>query len=183
MRAIPVLLTACLALTAACSAASTGAGGRINSARVRALNLDDIKGRKVRFADLVGSRVVIFSFWATFCKPCAAEMPFLQELHEKYEADGLSVIGISLDTADTESLVGPFVARNNYTFTVCVDRQSDAAAALNSKSVLPYLVILDREGKLAIQKDGFSPGDRPAIEKLVKKLLETPAPQQAPPGA
>jgi len=135
------------------------------------LVLEDIKGRDVRFSDLLGKRVVMVSFWATFCKPCAAEMPFLQQLHENYDGEGLTVIGISLDTADTESLVAPFVSRNNYTFSICIDRQSDAAAALNSKSVLPYLVVFGRDGKVALQKDGFAPGDRPALEKLVKDLL------------
>ena len=42
----------------------------------------------------------IFNFWATFCKPCIAELPYFQKLADKYSANGLKLILVSLDLKD-----------------------------------------------------------------------------------
>jgi len=148
---------------------------RVDSGMLSGLTMSDLQGRPVAFGDYLGKDVVLVSFWATFCKPCKSEMPFLQRLHETYADKGLKVISISLDPPDTEDQVSPLIARNRYTFPVCVDRQSEATQLLNNKGVLPYLVIFDRQGKVAKKKDGFTVGDQPELEALVKSLLEPQA--------
>ena len=159
-----------------CSPAVSGGGGsvEVDSTGLQSLILDDLKGRPIQFADVVGKKVLVISFWATFCKPCKSEMPFLQKMVDAYGEKGLEVIAISLDTPDTESMVGPFIDRNRYSFRVAIDRQSEATQMLNSKSVLPFLLVFDKAGKLVKQKDGFSTGDQPALEKLLKELVEKP---------
>lgn len=171
---LTLLLGAALFLGAGCSGVQVGGvgTGKDYTEALKSLTLTDLKGEPVDLAGMAGKNVVMVSFWATFCKPCKAEMPFLQQLHEKYEAKGLKVVSISLDSPDTEALVKPYVQRNRYTFPVCIDRQSDATIQFNSKSVLPFLVIIDRNGKLALKKDGFSVGDQAYLENLVKGLLE-----------
>jgi peroxiredoxin len=99
-------------------------------------------------------------------------MPFLQKMHDAHKNEGLAVIGISLDTVETEANVRPFLDANGYTYTVCIDRQSDAANLLNPKSVLPYLLIFDKEGRLNYRKDGFSTGDQPDLQKRIEELLK-----------
>jgi thiol-disulfide isomerase/thioredoxin len=173
-----LILIPLLALAMACgttqSAGQTGGGTEEEEPIVLAsLELDDLKGAPIAFDQMAG-RVVMISFWATFCKPCKSEMPFLQKLHEQYAGQGLSVVSISLDTPETEAQVKPFIQRNHYTFPVGIDRQSAATQLLNSKGVLPYLVVFDRKGKVAKRKDGFSVGDQPALEELVKGLLNAP---------
>jgi len=146
----------------------------VDASALKTLTLSDLKGAPVSFLELVGRKVIVISFWATFCKPCKSEMPFLQRMYEELGQQGLEVIAISLDPPDTESLVRPFIERNRYTFRVAVDRQSEATQLLNSKSVLPYLLIFDRTGKLVKQKDGFAVGDQPALEVLLRKLVGAP---------
>jgi peroxiredoxin len=176
MRRSVVGVVAVLVLTtlflSACATGSVGdAAGKEYEAVLKNLSAEDLEGKPLALQDRVGKDVIMMSFWATFCKPCKAEMPFLQKLHETYGKDGLTVVGVSLDTAETESLVRPFVERNNYTFAFCIDRQSDFASALNPKGVLPFLMVFDRKGRLVLQKDGFSTGDQPEMETLVKGLL------------
>jgi thiol-disulfide isomerase/thioredoxin len=156
----------------ACSAAQTGGqGGSEDSSSLSSLVLYDLKGKPIDFKDMVGKKVLVISFWATFCKPCKSEMPFLQKMYEAYGQDGFEVVAISLDTPDTESMVSPFIQRNNYTFKVALDRQSEATQLLNSKSMLPFLVIFDKEGNLVKKKDGFTIGDQSGLEKLIKELV------------
>ncbi len=158
-------------LLAACSAAPAATADGDSKSGLESLVLYDLSGQPIDFGQLVGKKVLAISFWGTFCKPCKSEMPFLQKMVEKYGADGFEVLAISLDTPDTEASVRPFIQKNNYTFKVTIDRQSEATQLLNSKSVLPFLVILDRQGNIVKKKDGFTVGDQPALEKLIQDLV------------
>ena len=158
-------------------------GGGTTAGELAGLVLEDTGGEELRLADHAGRDVLVISFWATYCKPCKTEMPFLQELHERYGGKGLKVVGISLDTPETESGVVPFLSKNNYTYTVAVDRQSDVTNVLNPKTTLPHLVIYDRAGRKVLAKDGFTPGDRPGLEAKITKLLAAEGPGRGLPGA
>src|SRR6266516_7175288 len=61
------------------------------SFRVRTLD-----GKLVRLADLRG-RPVLLDFWATWCIPCRASLPHLDTLRQRYDREGLYVLGLSLD--------------------------------------------------------------------------------------
>ncbi len=58
--------------------------------------LPDPEGKKVRLRDQRG-KVVVLSFWATWCPPCREEMPHLQALHTKYKGKPVRVIAVNLD--------------------------------------------------------------------------------------
>ena len=171
MRSKTALTVIVTVLLAACSATPTAAPEGGSKSGLESLVLYDLSGKPIDFGQLVGKKVLAISFWGTFCKPCKSEMPFLQKMLEKYGADGFEVLAISLDTPDTEASVRPFIQKNNYTFRVTIDRQSEATQLLNSKSVLPFLVILDRQGNIVKKKDGFTVGDQPALEKLIQELV------------
>jgi thiol-disulfide isomerase/thioredoxin len=136
-----------------------------------ALYLEDMSGQRIPLDEWLGRDVIVVSFWATFCKPCKAEMPFLDKLHRDHEGKGLKVLAISLDTPETESGVRPLIQRNRYAFAVAVDRQSDATRLLNAKSILPHLVIIDRRGRVVLRKDGFTVGDQAPLTAVILRLL------------
>jgi len=168
-----ILVVATAVAVLACSGVEVaGDGGGEGSGSLGTLVLTDVEGTPIEFSRLVGSRPLVISFWATYCKPCKSEMPFLQQMHEKYGERGLEVIAVSLDTPESESMVLPFIQKNRYTFKVAIDRQSEATMLLNPKSVLPFVVVVDRQGRVVKQKDGFSVGDQPHLEALFAGLVE-----------
>lgn len=59
-------------------------------------------------------KIYVVNFWATWCKPCVAELPFFEKLAQNYTNDELEVILVSLDFKDRikKSLI-PFVEKNN----------------------------------------------------------------------
>lgn len=60
------------------------------------IDATDVDGRRVRLADLKG-KVVLVSFWASWCPPCMDALPGLNALAEKYRGRGLQVLGVNLD--------------------------------------------------------------------------------------
>jgi thiol-disulfide isomerase/thioredoxin len=76
---------------------------RANDLRVGApappASLVTLDGKRISSADLIG-HVVILTFWATWCTPCRDELPLLSSYAERHAADGLRVLGFTLDTPD-----------------------------------------------------------------------------------
>src|SRR5262245_15272423 len=58
--------------------------------------LKDLANRPVRLSQFKG-KVILLDFWATWCVPCKAEIPWFEEFQNKYRKDGLQVIGVSVD--------------------------------------------------------------------------------------
>lgn len=132
--------------------------------------LRSIEGESVSLSDHVG-KVVIVSFWATWCGPCKEEMPHLQRLYTTYQGQGLEVISISTDDARMAAQVKPYIKKNGYSFTVLLDKDASVISSYNPSKTLPFTVVVDRDGKVAKVHAGFNPGDELKLESLVTELL------------
>ena len=107
--------------------------------------LSNSEGEQVSAADFDG-KVVLANFWATWCAPCRKEMPMLVELHKAYEARGLEVVGIAMDELEQAR---KFAMDLGVDYTVLVGTTEVMAAAReygNLTGVLPYSVLIDRDG-------------------------------------
>lgn len=132
--------------------------------------LRDIDGKEVSLSGLRG-KVVVLSFWATWCGPCKEEMPHLFEMHKKYGEQGLVILSISTDDARSASKVKPFIVKMGYTFPVLLDRDSTVVGAYNPAKTLPYTVVVDRAGNVVHRVTGYNPGDEAALEQMLQPLL------------
>jgi len=143
-----------------------GSGGAGGSADVTDFTLNDIEGNSVSLSQYAGKGTpVILSFWATWCKPCVAEMPHLQKLYEEKKA---VVLAISLDGPETEADVAPFVKSKGFTFPVLLDSETRAASLYNPRRAAPFTVIIDKRGKITKRRDSFNPGDEVQLEADVE---------------
>ena len=102
-------------------------------------------GEWVTAADFDGS-VVLVNFWATWCAPCRKEMPMLKTLHDELGDNGLEVVGIALDdVAQARSYVEELGI--DYSILVGTTDVMDVGRRYgNVSGVLPYSVLLDRQG-------------------------------------
>lgn len=67
------------------------------------------------------NEVHVINFWATWCGPCVKELPYFEQLHQKYQGKGLDVKLVSIDFADKiEKKLIPFLKKNNYNAEVIV---------------------------------------------------------------
>jgi len=102
-------------------------------------------GERVSAADFDG-KVVLANFWATWCAPCRKEMPMLVQLHKAYVAQGLEVVGIAMDEVEQAR---KFAADLGVDYPILVGTTDVMATAReygNLSGVLPYTVLIDREG-------------------------------------
>ncbi len=98
----------------------------------------------LRLSDLRG-KVVLLNFWATWCPPCKAEMPDLNELQAKYgEAQDFVVVGVNVEE-DAET-VRRFVEEQGLAFPIALDRDSRVTTETFGVRPLPSTFIIDREG-------------------------------------
>ncbi len=122
-------------------------------------------GANPRAALGISGRKMLVNFWATWCVPCAVEMPELERLFPKLEAAGVELVGISVDT-DTGAVPGYLEARQisypNYTLA-----ESDFGKIFAGSSLtVPLTLVLDARGSVIDAFSGWSASTRADIEAL-----------------
>ena len=124
--------------------------------------LETLEGGTLTLSQLRG-KVVLVSFFATWCPSCQAEMPFLQGAWDAQKDQGVEVVIV--DIKETQGLVGDFMRRNGYTMPVVLDRQGRAAASYGVTS-LPTSFILDRQGVIRGVKVGAFTSREAVLSRL-----------------
>lgn len=107
-----------------------------------ALSLPDLDGGTWTLAGQRG-RVVALNFWASWCAPCRAEMPSLELLAGRHEADGLTVVAVNFK--EGEAAARRFAAGVGMTVPILRDADGAAARALGVR-ILPSTVFVGRDG-------------------------------------
>lgn len=125
----------------------------------------DLDGRKRALSDYKG-KVVLLDFWATWCEPCRTEIPEFAELQRKYGAQGLQVLGISLD--DDPRPVRGFYARFNMNYPVMLG-DAELAESFGGILGLPVAFLIGRDGRIVAKYSGRT--DAAVFERDVKAVL------------
>jgi thiol-disulfide isomerase/thioredoxin len=133
-----------------------------------AYSADALEGGKFDVAQEKG-RVVFLNVWATWCGPCRAEMPFLENLHQKNAPRGLKVVGVSVDEGGVAP-VKEFLSAQKITYPIALDPDGRIATMLQT-TVLPTSVLIDRSGHIVWKGYGMVNGSEPALTKALEKAL------------
>ncbi len=124
-----------------------------------------LTGGEIALADYAGE-VVIVNFWATWCPPCKAEMPGINNFYEAHQDNGLVVLAVNAQ--ESESQVRPFIEASGFTFPVLLD---PAGSVVNQYQVhsFPTTIVIDREGVVRHIQVGMISEEE--LEGIVTPLL------------
>lgn len=112
--------------------------------------------------------VVVVDFWASWCKPCRQELPWLAQMAARHQEAGLTVLTVNVDAkrADAEKLLTTL----GVTLPVTWDPDGKLAEA-NHLEGMPTSLVFDRQGQLTSTHVGFRTEDEAAFEAEIVRLL------------
>jgi len=139
-----------LAFLSAAASASSGAAP-IN------LDLQALRGR-----------VVYLDFWASWCIPCRQSFPWMQQMQQRYRADGLEVVAVDLDRSrpDADRFLESYPTHLRLVF----DPDGVLATRFDVQG-MPTSLLIDRHGAARFTHIGFLPKDRAVYESEIRTLL------------
>ena len=117
--------------------------------------LDDTAAGTWRLSDLAG-KVVVLNYWATWCGPCIAEMPYYQQLVDEY-AGAEDVVFLAISTDSDPSVVAPFIEKRGHTFTVLYDQGSAVNFHVTGT---PASFVIGKDGLIKYRTSGFPGPER-----------------------
>ena len=134
-------------------------------------SLYDTDGKLVTLSSLKG-KLIVLDFWATWCVPCLASFPAMQQVSEKYKADK-DIVFLYVNTLerdkDVKSWIAKFKKEHNYSFRVLLDKNVQVVMAFKATG-LPTKVIIDKNGVIRFTTMGFS--GSPSLVKELTSMIE-----------
>jgi thiol-disulfide isomerase/thioredoxin len=120
-----------------------------------------------KLSDLAG-QVVYLDFWASWCKPCRQSFPWMNQMQQKYAAQGLQIIAINLDTES--SLAKDFLDKVPAQIPIIYDPEGNIASNYQLLG-MPSSYLIDKKGKIRFAHKGFFTRTKPLYEQELVLLL------------
>ena len=130
------------------------------------LILHTLDGRSIATRELLG-QVVFANFWATWCAPCREELPLFSEYASRHAAQGLSVLGFSLDSPNALPKVHEVAATLSFPVGLL---GSPYAGGYGRIWRIPVSFVIDRAGRLA--HDGWSDDQQPWTSEQLQRVVD-----------
>lgn len=134
--------------------------------------VDLATGDTVSFRERYTGHVTLVNIWATWCLPCRAEMPAMEELYQAYREDGFRIAAVSVDEGPPAD-VRAFADELALTFDILHDRRAEIQRQYLARAV-PESFLIDRNGVIVRKQIGEHPWSSPANRRIVAQLLGLP---------
>jgi peroxiredoxin len=128
-------------------------------------------GRTIDSRDLIGKKVLVVRFQASYCRPCARESAAFGRVAERYGKRGVEFV--ALHVQDTVADTRRFMQAQKVTYPVALDSRLTIANRFGFKGT-PYTVVIDRHGEMVAQIHGVSAVGR--LPRILDQALAHPAP-------
>jgi peroxiredoxin len=126
---------------------------------------DTLDGHRFRLASLRG-KVVLLTFWASWCGPCLIEMPTFCNWQKIYATQGLQIVGVSMDDERADAMIAYRRHRLNYSVVM---GDADLGELYGGVLGLPLTYLIDSKGVIRYRHEGVA--DLSVIEGELRTLL------------
>lgn len=137
-----------------------------DKAPVTAVFSDD-EGKPVDILDLKG-KVVFLNFWATWCPPCKAEMPSIQNLVKKFKGND-KVVFMLVEIEHEKEKAHTFLKENKLNLPIYYPESEIPSEWLGQS--IPTTIILDKDGRIAARHEGMADYDRKEVFEFITDLI------------
>ncbi|MFN2316070.1 MAG: TlpA disulfide reductase family protein [Gemmatimonadales bacterium] len=131
--------------------------------------VDLATGDTISFRGKYDGYVTLINIWATWCLPCRAEMPAMEELYQAFKDDGFRIAAVSVDEGRPSDVMA-FANELSLTFDILHDRRGTIQQAYLARAV-PESFLVDRNGIIVRKQLGDHPWSSPANRRIVAQLL------------
>ena len=130
--------------------------------------LQNLEGKVVRLSSFRGHTVVL-DFWAAWCPPCVAQVPWMRRLTEKYKSQGVIVLDINV--LDERKVVQNFISEHgHFGSDVLLTLTDESTVTAFGVEQFPSTIIVDGRGRIVATFSGGAEEDFAKIDATVRRL-------------
>ena len=134
------------------------------------LDLLSVDGKSVKLSKVLDrEKINIISFWASWCKPCIAELNAFSGSYESWQdAYNIEIMAISLDEPDAVDRAKSFAKSRGWKFPQYFASSKSALQAFDFENI-PYTLVMNQAGEIIYSHNAYLPGDEKKMEEALKK--------------
>lgn len=142
-------------------------------ATVPSIDVKTLEGKTVNIQDYVGNgKIVVMSFWATWCSPCKRELDAIADMYEDWQEDyDMELIAVTIDDSRSMAKVPALVETKGWEYTILSDSKRELQKALNFQTV-PQTFLINASGEIVYTHSGYNPGDEIELEDKIAALTQ-----------
>lgn len=116
----------------------------------------DKDGKEVKLSDFKGKKAIVVNFWASWCPPCKAEMPYFNNASKKYKNSDVEILMVNLTDGmrETKDKALEYVKKEGYNMNILFDEQLNGASVYNVQA-LPRTLFIDKNGNIQNDHTGL----------------------------
>ena len=135
-----------------------------------------LDGKRVALKDYwerQGKKVLVLSFFATWCQPCKEDLKYLQKFQDQHEASGLQVLAVLTQDSSKETAIKEFMTNLGVNLPVLTD-ENGIIGKRYSVTALPCNFVVDKDGILKAKYFGYGEDVKKRFETQLMDLLSKP---------
>jgi thiol-disulfide isomerase/thioredoxin len=133
------------------------------------------EGKRSVFSEHKG-KVLVLDFYATWCAPCRDSIPHLIGLQKKYEAQGLTVVGLNVGGPGDPEKVPDFAKEFGIQYALAKPDEDLVTFLLSDSDAIPQTFVFDRQGELVERFIGYDKESGESLERTIESTLKIAAP-------
>lgn len=130
-----------------------------------------LDGHNVNILDYANNgKITVISFWATWCSPCKRELDAIADFYEEWQEEyDMELVAITIDTRRNLAKVPALVSTKGWEYTILSDENQTLQQSLGFQTI-PQTYVLDKDGNIVYDHNGYVQGDEYHLEDIFKKL-------------